>query len=556
MQFVKCYFGRQRNRVWRGEEMRSKQTFFYNALLMTAVTLLMRTVAVGFNVYLSGKAGAEAMGLLTLVSSIYGFALTLATSGIHLATVRTVSEHMEKTGGADNRRCLLACLLYAAAFGTAASAALFAFADPIGNGLLRDARTVGALRILALSLLPVALTTVLNGYFTAVRRAYKNALSQVAAEVAKISLTVCLLSAFMPNTVQGSLLAVTAGGVAAEGFSLLLNLALYAADRRRHPQKSPAEQGPKNRLPVRVAAVAMPVAISAYMRSGLLAIEHILIPKGLSAYNHGATSALAAYGALHGMALPVVLYPAAVTAAFAGLLIPEVTRENAAENRKEIRYIAGRVYQMTLLFALGTAAVLLFLSREFGAVLYRSDEVAFFIRRLAPLVPVMYLDTATDALLKGMGQQVYSMNVNILDAFCSVLGVWLLVPRFGIAGYLVTLYFTELLNAALSISRLLRVSGYRPRPLRLLALPLLSAVGAAALSRPLFHFVFPAFGTPLALILHVLVLATFYLLLLRLTGAMTGEDLRWLGRSLCPTRRQNARCDACEAHVTRVTERP
>jgi len=514
--------------------MKSKKTYFYNALLLTAVTLLMRTVSVSFNVYLADKAGAEAMGLLSLVGSVYGFALTLATSGIHLATVRTVSEHMEKTGGADNRRCLRACLAYAAAFGTLSSVALFVSAKPIGLYLLCDERTVRGLVVLAFSLLPIALTTVLNGYFTAVRRAYKNAVAQITEQAVKITLTVCLLRLVMPNTVEGSLLAILTGGAVAESLTLLLNLILYAFDKRRHRPEIMQKNVPQSREPIRVAPVALPVAVSAYMRSGLLAIEHILIPKGLSTYKQGASAALVSYGALHGMALPVVLYPAAIPAAFAGLLIPEITRVNATNNGREIRYITGRVYQMTVLFSVGVSAVMLFLSGEFGTALYQNGEVGYYIRCLAPLIPVMYLDTATDALLKGMGQQVYSMNVNILDAFCSVLGVWLLVPRFGIVGYLATLYFTEILNAALSITRLIRISGYRTHPIRLLALPLLSAVGATALCRPLFSILFSAFGTGASLALHAAIVTLLYLLILLLTGGLPVRDVRWLLGSLRP----------------------
>ena len=78
--------------------MKTKRQYLCNALLLTAVTLLMRTVSVSFNVYVSNRVGAEAMGLLSLVSGVYGFAVTLATSGIHLATVRTVSERLEQLG--------------------------------------------------------------------------------------------------------------------------------------------------------------------------------------------------------------------------------------------------------------------------------------------------------------------------------------------------------------------------------------------------------------------------------------------------------------------------
>jgi stage V sporulation protein B len=139
-----------------------------------------------------------------------------------------------------------------------------------------------------------------------------------------------------------------------------------------------------------------------------------------------------------------------------------MTEQQAANNQTEIRYIAGRVYQMTLLFSIGTAGIMLFLSRELGEVLYHNSEVATFIAALAPLIPIMYLDTATDSLLKGLGEQVYTMGVNIIDSLLSVVLVIVLLPKFGIVGYIITVYFTELVNATLSITRLLSISGARP----------------------------------------------------------------------------------------------
>ena len=156
--------------------MQTKKQYMMNALLLTAVAFLMRTVSVGFNIYISGLVGAETMGLLSLISGVYGFATTLATSGIHLATVRIISERLQKTGGSECKRCLTACLCYAAFFGTLATLLLAALARPIGLFVLKDPRTVRALLLLSATLLPIALSSVLNGYFTAVRRAFKNAI--------------------------------------------------------------------------------------------------------------------------------------------------------------------------------------------------------------------------------------------------------------------------------------------------------------------------------------------------------------------------------------------
>lgn len=517
--------------------MKTKRQYLYNALLLTAVTLLMRTVSVSFNVYVSNRAGAEAMGLLSLISSVYGFAVTLATSGIHLATVRTVAARLARTNGAENGRALRACLAYAACFGTLAFVLLFVLAKPLGLYALKDARTVRALRLLALTLPPVALCSVLNGYFTAVRRAWKNALTQVAEQGVKISLTTYLLVIAAPRSVEGCVLAILTGGAVSESLSLLFNLVLYLFDKRHFRGVLPAKSGQK----IGVAAIALPVAVSAYARSGLVAIEHILIPRGLIAFGAGNSEALAAYGTLQSMTLPVVLYPAAILSSFAALLIPEITEQQSADNRAEIRYIAGRVYQMTLLFAIGAAGVMLSLSGELGGVLYGSAEAAGFIRALAPLIPVMYLDTATDAMLKGMGQQVYTMNVNILDAFLSVVAVALLVPRMGIAGYLVTIYFTELLNAALSVARLLKVTGFTPSVLSLVLRPLLAVIGATSLNRLLVAFSpFTLENAGAGLALHILAAVLLYGALLFATGGFARRDIRWLINLVKPPKRMRA----------------
>ncbi len=509
--------------------MKTKQQYFYNALLLTAVTLLMRTVGVGFNVYVSGKVGAEAMGLLSLVSGVYNFAVTFATSGIHLATVRTFAERLKLSGGAENKKCLRACLSYAAFFGTLGTVLLLTLARPIGLHVLKDERTVRALRMLALTLLPIAISAVFNGYFTAVRRAYKNAFAQVTEQAVKIAFTGYLLVIVAPKTVEGSIIAILMGGAVSETFTFLLNLILYCFDKRHF--KGIKVQ--KSYQKINVAAVALPVAISAYMRSGLLTIEHILIPRGLQAFGAGNSAALAAYGTLHGMALPVILYPAAILSSFSALLIPEVTEQQATGNRREIRYIAGRVYQTALLFSIGTAAVMLFLSGEIGEVLYDNAEVSSFIKKLAPLIPIMYLDTATDALLKGLGEQVYSMNINIIDAMISVVLVWLLVPVMGIHGYLLTIYVTEILNATFSICRLLKVSGYRPRLATLVLRPMLCAVGAASLANLLIRALRQTVTVNgITLTWHIAVVAALYILLLILTGTLPLKDMKWLSQSL------------------------
>ena len=161
--------------------------FAVNALLLIAVNLFMRTVGVAFNVYLSRRAGGEVMGLYSLLFGVYGLALTLACAGINLGTTRMVADAMGQFCPQSDdtppdpacrraiRAALRRCIVYSAVCGTVAGILLLLGAPAIGTRWLGDARTVLSLRVLALTLPAVSLSSALGGYFTAVRRIGKNA---------------------------------------------------------------------------------------------------------------------------------------------------------------------------------------------------------------------------------------------------------------------------------------------------------------------------------------------------------------------------------------------
>jgi stage V sporulation protein B len=220
------------------------------------------------------------------------------------------------------------------------------------------------------------------------------------------------------------------------------------------------------------------------MRSALVTIEHILIPHGLEKSGSSRDMSLAAYGIIGSMVFPLVLFPSAITASFAGLLIPEVAESSATNDNKRICGIISSVLETVLIFSIGRAGIIMCFSIDIGNTVYpEAHNAGKYILMISPLIPVMYLDTAVDSMLKGLGEQVYSMGVNIADALISVILVAILLPMLGINGYIITVYFTELLNAALSITRLLMKSKVKVPIIRWVARPLLCVILATKLTR-------------------------------------------------------------------------
>ena len=525
--------------------------FAVNALSLIAVNLFMRTVGVAFNAYLAGRAGGEVMGLHSLLFGVYGLAMTLGCGGINLGTTRMVADVMgrfcpvgegrpvEDTHEGEAcrraiRRVLGKCVGYSLLCGFGAGILLFTAAPWVGKVWLNDGRTVLSLRVLALTLPPIAVCACLNGYFTAVRRVAKSAAVGIGVQFLRIGFCAYLLTLWLPEGVEMTCLALVLGGALSEISGLLLTVGAYLLDRRQH-LRSGAEEAPdigEDGSTKKLLGITVPVTLSACLRSGLLTLQHILIPRGLKQSGASWEAALTSYGVLHSMVLPVVLFPSAFISSFSGLLVPEVAESVARGDNERVSRLAGKIVTPALIFSFGVAGVMACFGYELGEAIYGSREAGMYIRILAPLIPIMYVDSSVDAFLKGMGEQVYSMNVNILDAAVSVLLVWLLLPRMGLWGYVVAIYATETLNTTLSLCRMLRMSRMPVRLWGQVFGPILCAVGATTLCRlggALLHL--PIEGT-VALVIHIAVCAALYLGLCVVTGVWSREQTRDLGRIL------------------------
>lgn len=143
--------------------MNNLKKFFANGLLLTVAALVMRSVGVSFGAYVASSAGTEAMGLFGLIMSVFGFALTIATSGINLAVTRMVSEALAKNDHGLARLSLKKSLGFCLFCSVFAGGMLFALSKPIGIEILKDERTVFPLRILALSLPFISISSALGG---------------------------------------------------------------------------------------------------------------------------------------------------------------------------------------------------------------------------------------------------------------------------------------------------------------------------------------------------------------------------------------------------------
>lgn len=437
--------------------MVNRKRLIMNTALLTGSSLAMSAISMAFQVWLAGRIGSAGIGLYQLVLSVAFLCTTFAVSGIRFAATRLVSEELGHERSWSVAAAMRRCFAYSLFFGLCAMAVLFSFAEPIGFLWIGDARTVKSLKLIAFSMPFLSLSSVMSGYFTACGRVWKPTVVHLGEQLITIGFVAYFLTHSPAGDIEKNCAAVMLGNVCGDVISFVCMLLFYLTDR--HSVRDYSAQ--KLKLTSRMLKVALPLAVSAYARSALSTLEHLLVPRGLKAAGFSADRALSGYGVIQGMVLPIVSFPACILMALAELIIPELTEAQVRGNDGDISKTVSLLIKKGLGYSSAVALVLFVFADKLGVRIYSSPEAGDYLRLLAPLIPIMYTDMVADGCLKGLGQQLWCMGINLLDALLGVLLVWQVLPVFALKGYICIIYFNECLNFALSIMRLRKVTKIR-----------------------------------------------------------------------------------------------
>lgn len=409
----------------------NRRKFLSGFLQLTLSSFVLRIVGMAYRVVLQGRIGAEGMGLYQLIMTVYMLFSMLSCAGLTITVSRLCAESPHAARSIVCKSCL-----YAAAVGTALGLILYLFSDFAASSLLGDARAAGALQWIAPSLPLMGISAALRGYFLSIGDVARPTIAQITEQFVRVALVLILLYLFDITELSNACAVILFGATAAELLSCAMHI-LFAASLRHSPKNPYPLQG--------ILHGIFPILLGCAVQSGMQTAENLLIPRLLHLSGISASQSLAQYGMLGGMVLPVLLFPAALPAALGTLLLPEIARAHVLGHSITVHRLSRRTLRLTLLLSAASCAGFLLIGKPLMQLLYQSEPAGGQLLLLAPLLPPMCIDTLCDALLKGLGKQTATMLIETLDGLIRIIGLFLLLPLFGMQGYVIVLYASALL---------------------------------------------------------------------------------------------------------------
>lgn len=453
-------------------------------------------------VYMSNVMGAEGTGVYQLVLSVYAVGASFAVSGISVAVCTLCGAKPSAT-----HKIVKSALFITLVTGLAASFVCFFFAPYISR-LTGDMRAEKSIRVISLCFPFASVFACLSGYFNGKSQVKFPVMGQVVEQASRIAVVFLFLKKAMNKGIVSGCLAAALGICVGEIVSAVYLFFVFLKKR------SYGRTGKSYKR--KLLSLSIPAAVGGYFNSVMHTAENILIPVMFSFCGYSHAEAVGTLGIIKGMAAPIAYFPNIIVSAVTTVILPAVSYASEHGRMDKIRKSSEGLFRISF-FAGGLfASFFCSFGEEICLGLYHNLQAGKILSVYGLITPFLYINMVSGSILYGAGCQNKSLFINIGEGVLRISIIVLLVPVYGIYGYMAAVILSDVFTAMLNISAIGRLCKCR--------FPGYKYFVSAAIS----FFVSVTFGNSLFGIYRYPGVIFSYVLTMILLKIVKISDLKWL----------------------------
>jgi len=502
------------------------------ALILTVAGVITRILGFVYRVYMSNMIGAEGMGLYQLIMPIYSLAWALTCAGFTTTVSKLTAQEKAKGELGNVQRILVISVTATVFLGIVTGTAMFFMADYIALHFFNEARVGMSLRLLAIAVPFMATGSCLRGYFFGLQEHIVPAVNQVLEQCVRMVVIFAIMGIFLPFGLEYAIAAAVIGIIAEEIFSFGFAVAAYKLKQRK-VQRAKAE------MSYRVAAsmimiMALPLTANRVTGSFLAAFENALIPQRLQLFGHSASEAIAEFGKMTGMAMPLIYFPSAFLVSLAISLVPAVSEAHAVKNIRQISFTTSKAMLFAAIIGFGSASLFVIFSYELGMAIYNQD-ISRMLVSLGVMSPFLYMQVVLAGILNGLGFQVFIFRNSLISSVINIAIIYFFVPIRGIDAFVIGWLLSLIIVFALEIRKLQETVELSFEFVQWFVKPFISCLAAGLFVKLVANrHIFEIFGNRVGLVAAICVFGVIYSVFIVLTGCFSREDFAMVKNALRP----------------------
>lgn len=433
--------------------------FAKKSLLMILSNIATSILGFIFSIVLSNELGPEGLGLFGLVRPINRVFLCIACGGIFTAVSKLSADYYGKKDYRNFKRSIQTTFTFTLVWSVFIAFLLFILAPFISSYIIRDERTINAIRLLSPTLVLIALSSTVRGYFISTFKIAVPMIIDIIEKIIKISLLFFIVgnikNADLTATVTTAYFALFIG----EFISFILVYVYYKISLQRVPQSISRSEN-RAQLLYDTLSISFPLQITSLISSILSTFSTLIVPRRLVSAGLEYHSALGLIGKYNGMAKNIPFFPMVIIDSIAILLIPDISTNLSNRNHKSVANRISKILELSFLLGAATLVISLCIGDSLGYLLYKRKDLGSYIKFASLSAPILYASSTTFAILNGLGKQKVILRNSIIISVLRIILLYILtgIPSINVYGYGITIIITSLISLTLNLVEILKVS--------------------------------------------------------------------------------------------------
>ena len=396
---------------------------------MTVFGALERFLGFLYRVYLSRSIGAEGLGIYQIALSVIGVLMTLSASGIPITVSRLMLKERANADRAGEADVISSGILTSLIISVPAVLALYLFKNAL-SPLFADERCYLVLEIMLPGVVITGVYAVIRGFFWGNRFYFTYAVIEFLEEAVMVAVGIIIVKK-ATNVFDGAKRAGISVFVSYV-FSFVVSSVVFVL-------KSGRLTNPVRKLRPLIAS-SSPITAMRTLTSFFGSVIAVLLPQRLIRYGASAPAALAAFGEMSGMALPMIALPSTFIGSFALVVSPEISEAFYKGDKTKLRSEMERALKFSVVLSVLVIPVFIGCGKEIGEFVYSSATAGTYLAVSAITMLPMSVSMMTNSLLNSVNKERFTLVCYLASSAFTFLSIVFLPKYLGVyslvAGYL------------------------------------------------------------------------------------------------------------------------
>lgn len=408
-----------------------KEKFIKTTIILMIGGFITKILGMIIKIIMNRLVGIEGIGLYMLIFPTFSLFMSMSQLSLPISISKLVSE--EKY---NNKKLMISSIPIVLITNIILMTTIFLIAPTLSSTFLKDNRCY--LPILAISLvLPFeALSNLLRGYFFGKQKMLPHVISHIIEQLVRLGLIVLVIPTLVNQNIIYAVSFLILVNMISEFSSIIVLLLFFPKNTTiRKKDLRPDKSNLKN-----ILNISIPTTGSRLIGNIGYFLEPIIITFVLSTVGYSNNYILNEYGIISGYVMPLLLLPSFFTNAISQALIPVISKSYSDNMYKDTKRKLKQGIIFSLIIGIPATILFMILPEFFIKLIYNTNEGIEYIRFLAPVFLLHYLETPLSSSLQAMGKAKETFEISLKTTFLRSISLFLLLfLKIGMWGFILSL---------------------------------------------------------------------------------------------------------------------